>query len=227
MTIQQTHTSTEVAPIGFLDPDDAFTRRFVGTPFFERHLNRIDMYDLSGTQLSAYSGLVVSSQADQELLYRNRHLIRHYLDTGGVVAFSGHLARRWLPGAACFEPKEIDSHADYEVVEATSHPVFEGVSMEDRPDQRGVAGFVARGHNPPPAHATTLLRLADGEPVVYVDTESTTGTIFVHSGNDLISLGRRSSTAARVPEQLLDWIRARSTVEPQAAPTGATEDSSR
>ncbi|MFT4921657.1 MAG: hypothetical protein ACI8XM_000861 [Haloarculaceae archaeon] len=227
MTTQQTHTTTDMAPIGFLDPDDAFTRRFVETPFFERHLNRIDMYDLPGTQLSAYAGLVVSSQADQELLYRNRHQVRDYLDAGGVVAFSGHLSRRWLPGAACFEPKDIDSHADYEVVEATPHPVFESVSMADLTYQRGVAGFFARGHNPPPAHATTLLRLADGEPVVYLDTESTAGTILVHSGNDLISFGRRSSSAARVPEQLLDWMRSQSTVEPRAAPTGAAEDPSR
>jgi hypothetical protein len=226
MTSQRTHITTEAAPIGFLDPDDAFTRRFVETPFFERHLDRIDMYDLPATQLSAYSGLVVSGQADQELLYRNRHLIRHYLEAGGVVAFSGHLTRRWLPGAACFEPKEIDSHADYEVVEATPHPVFEGVSMADLTYQRGVAGFFARGHNPPPAHATTLLRLADGEPIVYVDTESTPGTIFVHSGNDLISFGRRSSTAARVPEQLSEWIRSQSSVEHQTA-LGAVEGSSR
>lgn len=210
MSPQTTDTATNGASIGFLDPDDAFTRRFVETSFFEAHLDRIDMYDLPATDLESYPGIVVSSQVDQDFLYRHRHDIRQYLDAGGVVAFSGHLSRRWLPGAECFVPKAIESHEDYTVIEATPHPVFEGVEMADLTYQRGVAGFFARGHNPPPADATTLLRLGDGEPVVYVDGESTDGTIFAHSGNDLVSFGRRSSTAARVPAQLVAWMRATS-----------------
>jgi hypothetical protein len=224
MTRQMSDTATTGAPIGFLDPDDAFTRRFVETPFFETHLERIDMYDLPDTDLTSYPGLVVSSQVDQDFLYRHRHRIRQYLDAGGVVAFSGHLARRWLPGAACFEPKAIDSSEDYTVVEATPHPVFEGVEMADLTYQRGVAGFFARGHNTPPATATTLLRLRDGEPVVYVDTESTDGVIFAHSGNDLISFGRRSTTAGRVPDQLVAWMRAESTVGKADRPTGGSRE---
>lgn len=204
---------TETQTIGYLDPDDAFTRRFVETPFVREHLERIDTYDLTRIDLSARAGLVVSSQVDQEYLHRHRDRIREYLDAGGVVAFSGHLSRPWLPGAGRFEPKKIESHDDYTVLEATPHPVFDGVSMEDLTYQRGVSGFFARGHNPPPEHATTILRLPGDEPIVYVDEESTDGTIFAHSGNDLISLGRRSTTAARVPKQLVEWMRATSSVE--------------
>lgn len=213
-TKQQRHRK-----VGFLDPDDAFTRRFVESDFAESHLRRIDMYDLPDVNLTALPGLVVSSQVDQDYLYRHRDLIRSFLAAGGVVAFSGHLARRWLPGAECFEPKSIESHDDYTVVEATPHPVFEGVEMSDLTYQRGVAGIFARGHNPPPEHATTVLRLRDGEPVVYVDDESTAGTIFVHSGNDLIGFGRRDTTAERVPEQLVAWMRAVSTVRSATAST--------
>ncbi|WP_066147830.1 phosphate starvation-inducible protein PhoH [Haladaptatus sp. R4] len=204
---------TQTQTIGYLDPDDAFTRRFVETPFVRENLERIDTYDLTRIDLSSIAGLVVSSQADQEYLHRHRDRIRELLDAGGVVAFSGHLSRPWLPGAGCFEPKEIESHGDYTVVEETDHPVFDGVSMADLTHQRGVAGFFARGYNPPPEHATTILRLPGGEPIVYVDEGSTGGTVFAHSGNDLISFGRRSTTAARVPTQLVEWMRATSTVE--------------
>lgn len=196
--------------VGFVDPDDSFTRRFVASEFFEETLERIDMYDLPRRALDSFPGLVVSSQVDQDFLYRHRRRIRTYLDAGGVVAFSGHLSREWLPGAGPFQPKSIESHEDYTVVEATTHPVFEGVEMSDLTYQRGVAGFFARGHNPPPEGATVLLRLPDGEPIAYVDERSTGGTIFAHSGNDLLAFGGRSTTAASVPEQLLAWIHAKS-----------------
>lgn len=212
-------TGTDVSPIGFLDPDDAFTRRFVERQFFEENLERIDMYELPRVDLSRVSGLVVSSQVDQEFLYRHRDRVRAFLDAGGVVAFSGHLSRQWLPGARCFRPKSIESHDDYTVVEANPHPVFQGVEMEDLTYHRGVAGFFARGHHPPPDGSTTVLRFTSGEPVVYVDEVSTNGTIFAHSGNDLISFGRRPSTAARVPGQLVAWMRTESALE-TARPTG-------
>lgn len=220
-------TTTHPRPIGFVDPDDAFTRRFVRTPFFRTELDRIDQYDLPDADLSAYAGLVVSSQADQDFLYRHRDRVRSFLDGGGVVAFSGHLSRRWLPGAGRFEPKDVDTAADYAVVEAEPHPVFEGVATDDLTYQRGVAGFFARGHNPPPDGAAVVLRLADGEPIVYVDGTTTDGTVFAHSGNDLITLGRRDSTAARVPGQLVSWMRAASANEAAAGgPRGGREDRS-
>jgi len=204
---------SESAPVGFLDPDDCFTRRYSERPFFRTQLTQIDQYELPETDLSALAGVVVSSQADQDFLYQHRDSIRTYLDEGGVVAFSGHISRPWLPGAGTFEPKQIDSADDYAVKETTDHPVFEGVAMDDLTYQRGVAGFFARGHNPPPEEATVILRLADGEPVVYVDEVTTDGTIFAHSGNDLIAFDRRETSAKRVPPQLVTWIRETSEVD--------------
>lgn len=216
-------TSTNGAPIGYLDPDDAFTRRFVQGPLFESALEQIDAYELPRTDLTRFPGLVVSSQIDQRLLYRQRSTVRDYLDAGGVVAFSGHLATEWLPGAETFVPRTIDSHEDYTICESTPHPVFDGVEMTDLTHQRGVAGFFARGHNPPPDHASVVLTLPGGEPVVYVDEATTGGTIFAHSGNDLITLRRRNSTAARIPGQLLDWMHEVSTLDPNCATARTTE----
>lgn len=213
----------EPAPVGFVDPDDCFTRRFVDRPFFRRYLTRIDQYDLPGTEIQEFAGLVVSSQADQDFLYRHRERLRTYLDAGGVVVFSGHLSRQWLPGAGTFVPPRIDTPDDYTVVEARPHPVFEGVSTDDLTYQRGVAGFFARGHNPPPDGATVLLRLRGGEPVVYVDHVTTEGTILVHSGNDLACLDRRDTTAAKVPPQLVSWVRAMSDLLRHRHGRGGTE----
>jgi hypothetical protein len=195
------------APVGFLDPDDHFTRQFIERPFFRENLDRIDQYDLPETDLGRFAGLVVSSQADQDLLHDRRGQVRDYLDDGGAIAFSGHLSREWLPAAGTFVPKRIESHDDYVVERVRPHPVLEGVEMDDLTYQRGVAGFFARGHNPPPDGATVLLALPGGEAIVWVDAATTAGTVLVHSGNDLVGLARRDTTAARVPTQLMTWLR--------------------
>jgi hypothetical protein len=70
-----------------------------------------------------------------------------------------------------------------------------------------VAGFFSRGHHPPPVGAEVLLALADGEPIVYVDRQSTSGTILVHAGNDLWGLVGDETTAHKVVPQLFGWMR--------------------
>jgi hypothetical protein len=142
---------------------------------------------------------------DQEHLSAHRAVIRRYLDDGGVVVFGGHLHRHWLPGASMFVPLEVRSHRDYEVAWVADHPIFDGVDPSDLTYRRGVAGFFARGHHPPPDGAEALVRLAGGQPVTYLDRCSTAGTILVQSSGDLLGYYGLDSTATRIPGQLLDW----------------------
>lgn len=203
-------------PIAFLDPGNAFTGGLLDRPPLDRAMERVDQYALPETDLDRYAGIVVSSQADQEYLLGYAERIRGFLETGRVLVFSGHLCTPWLPGAAAFREKEIDGPEDYHVAEVRDHPVFEGVRAEDLTYQKGVAGFFARGHHPPPPGAEVLVRLEGGEPVVYVDEATTRGTMLVHSGNDLIGFGRRDSTAARIPGQMIDWMQDASHAEEDA-----------
>lgn len=172
-----------------------------------RRIDRIDCYALPAVDMTRYSGLVVPPMVDQEHLARHREALSDYLDTGGVVVFGGHLHRDWLPGARMFVPLEGRSFRDYEVTVVADHPVFDGVEADDLTFRRGVAGFFARGHHPPPDGARVLTRLAGGQPATYVDQVSTRGTILVQSSCDLLGYaGGLASTAARIPHQLLDWI---------------------
>lgn len=192
--------------IAFLDPRNPFTRNLTKRSELREDCEAVDIYELPETDLDPYAGMIVSSQADQEFLLDHAARIEAFLEAGRVVTFSGHLSTPWLPGAAPFVEKPIASHRDYRVKQVREHPVFEGVSDEDLTLQKGVAGFFARGHHPPPSEAKVLVRFADGEPVVYVDEATTEGTILVHSGNDLVGFGRRPSTASRIPGQLVDWM---------------------
>lgn len=183
--------------------------------FVREVVEPLDMYALPSADLDPYIALIITGNVDQELLYRERGVIRSFLDGGKVVVFSGHLLHPWLPGAGTFVPKNIDSLGDYRVRVVTPHPIFKGVKEEDLTFRRGVAGFFARGHNPPAEGAEVLLELVGGEPIVYIDRHSTNGTILTHSGHDLLGFGMDGlssedapqTTARHIAPQLLDWIR--------------------
>lgn len=157
-------------------------------------------------QLFDLEGLLIPGSVDQEWLHLHRELVEGFLAGGRIVVFSGHLFRPWLPGASSFIPKEINSFRDYAVRVVTPHQIFAGVRPEDLTFRKGVAGFFARGHHPPPPGAEVLLALADGDPITYRDRSSSGGTILLHSGNDLWGYAGDESTAGRIAPQLLAWI---------------------
>ncbi len=181
--------------------------RLPGDPVRLGEVEPLDCYSLPTSDLDAYAGIIVPTMVDQEFLYLHRGLLRTYLDRGGVIVFSGHLHRPWLPGAGLFEPKQVRTFRDYEVRIVGTHPIFAGVEDDDLTYRRGVAGFFARGHHCPPPRAEILVEFASGEPVVYIDEVTTGGALLVHAGSDLLNLGDRRSSASRVPTQLLSWIR--------------------
>lgn len=166
-----------------------------------------DLYRLPDLDLAPYRALHVSGMVDQELLWRHRDVIAGFLDQGKVVVFCGHLLHPWLPGSGTFVPASVTSYRDYVVHIVAPHPVFEGVDARDLTFRRGVAGFFARGHNPPPPGAEVLATLAGSQPVTWIDRSTTRGTVFVHAGNDLIGFAD-DSTASRLGPQLLDWVEA-------------------
>ncbi|MGH3974335.1 MAG: hypothetical protein ACRDS9_13560, partial [Pseudonocardiaceae bacterium] len=160
-------------------------------------IERVDCYTLGSTELARYAGLIITPNVDQEYLARKRHVIRNYLDGGGVVVFGGHLHTSWLPGASAFVPLANRSLAGYRVVEVADHPIFRGKQRDELTFRRGVAGFFARGHHPLPARAEVLTRLSGGEPATYLDRVSTAGTIVVQATSDLLSY---------CGDALLDWV---------------------
>lgn len=171
----------------------------------------LDAAGLAHLDLEPYAAVLISGMVDQELLYRHRTAVAGLLDRGGVVVFCGHLHRPWLPGCHPFVPAEIRSFRDYTVcLPDHPHPVFAGVDPDDLTFRRGVAGFFARGHHPPPPGARVLARLRAGQPITYVDDATTPGTVLAHAGADLLSCAWQDSSAANVPSQLLAWVHARS-----------------
>ncbi len=201
------HVPVRATRIVVLDPMTSTDAPFDREPW-RGAVEAVDAYELPSIDLSRVGALLLGAMVDQELLHRHRSLVESFLADGNVVVFSGHLLRPWLPGCGAFVPKVIRSFHDYALSMVTPHPLYAGVDPHDLTFRRGVAGFFARGHHPTPPGAEVLLALPDGEPVTYVDRRTTSGTVLVHAGGGLFDGGEPDSTAARVPAQLLAWVRA-------------------
>ncbi|WMT40370.1 phosphate starvation-inducible protein PhoH [Paenibacillus sp. D2_2] len=166
----------------------------------------LDMYRLPDYDLSIHKFLVIDNYVDQELMSWQSAQVREFLDQGKILVFSGNLFSSWLPGGSQFVPKTIRNHRDYTVTVVKPHSIFAGVDPDDLTYNKGVSGFFARGHHPLPPHAEVLLTLPGGEPITYIDRNSTKGTILVHSGNNLLGYSHSRNTSGRIGAQLLSWL---------------------
>ncbi|MGH9286246.1 MAG: phosphate starvation-inducible protein PhoH [Acidimicrobiales bacterium] len=196
-------------PAVLLDPQAGPQRRGDRWPALN-HVEIADPYDLEVAGLDGVGVLLIAGMVDQEHLWRRREVVAGFLERGGVVVFCGQLFRRWLPGCEPFVPAAITGFGDYAVdltpgEDGEPHPVFAGVDPVDLTFRRGVAGFFARGHHPPPPGARILATLAGGQPITWVDRATSAGTVFVHAGADLLGYGGDGSSASRLVPQLLAW----------------------
>lgn len=170
--------------------------------------NFLDIYSLGEADLSLYKCLVVTGFSDQDFLYDKRHMIRNFLDDRKVVVFCGNLVTGWLPGGKPFVAKDIKRFSDYRIRKVIDHPIFQGVEEEDMTLKKGVAGFFARGHHPVPEGGEVLLTLNEGEPITYIDRNSTNGTILAHVGFDLFGYMQtdEKKSTDRISMQLRNWV---------------------
>mgnify|MGYP003434154273 CR=1 FL=1 len=189
-----------------IDPGNAFGVHRRNNPFFIENFTTIEQYQLANENLDSYTCMVIHGFVDQEFLATQKEKIRAFLNQKKIVIFSGHLFRDWLPGTSPFIPRVIHSHLDYVVTIAQPHPIFAGVDSDSMTYNKGVSGFFARGHHPIPDGAEVLLTLPGGEPITYIDRNSTEGTILVHSGNDLFGYMQNSKSTDRISGQLLQWV---------------------
>ncbi len=162
----------------------------------------IDVYDLPTTDLSPFTGLIISGRVDQEMLHRHRHAIRAFLDDGKVVVFSGQVFRPWLPGVSGTELVDLGALGGTAAVTIAPHPVFDGLTPAD------FGPSFVHGYNTPPAGAEIVVSLPDGNAVVYVDRASTGGTILVHAGINFMNYIVEQSAVREIIPRLVAWINA-------------------
>ncbi|WP_029059710.1 hypothetical protein [Stappia stellulata] len=173
---------------------------------FVADLEQIDHYALAEVDLSRYRALLVPAHLDQRFFGTLTQKITRFLDGGGTLVFNGHVAWPMLPEFRPFEVLPKVTLETLEVHRLAEHPVFAGVEAHDLTYRRGVAGFYARGHNPPPAGAVALNGLGpERVPCDWVYERPDGGRILMHAGNDLWMYAGASDSSARIVPQLCRW----------------------
>lgn len=186
-------------------PPGILSRRDLAVP-----VAGIDIYALRATGLAGCCGLLIGTGCDQRELVERQDKLQAFLDAGNTVVFCGHVAYPFLPGLSEFVPLADFRVNDLRVEKLTRHPVFDGIEPDDLTFRKGVAGFYGRGHNPPPHGAKVLNALGPKRmPVDWLLDYRGGGCLLVHAGNDLWGYGEDDRSAARLPQQLVQWIAAR------------------
>lgn len=185
----------------------AFSNVDVNPPF-----ECIDMYDLHNIDLSNYKCMIIAGMVDQDYLAEQQALIAQFLNDGKLLCFFGNLVTGWIPGQQPYEVQQIRWHGDYDLTIEKSHPIFEGVKVEEMTSKMGVKGIFARGSHPAPKNAEILLTLPGNKAVTFIDRESTNGTIFMHSGSTFFHTTgmnpQKGVSTERIPAQMLAWAEA-------------------
>lgn len=167
------------------------------------------VHKLGELDLTAFDAILAPAHIDQRALATQSAALLQFLDHGGTLVFNGHLVYPVLPGLASFAPAPRRGLRELQVERVREHPVFDGVDTQDLSLRRGVAGFYARGGNPPPPGARVLHRLlVDHSPVDWIWQRPEGGQLLMHSGNTMWMYVDDKTSAARIAPQLLRWLRA-------------------
>lgn len=167
---------------------------------------QIDHYRLHETDLSGYAALLLPAHLDQRYFGQLTTQIDVFLGHGGTLVFNGHVAWPMLPEFSPFVPLPRSDLEHLQVRRVAAHPIFDGVDMQDLTYRRGVAGFYARGHNPPPPGALPVTGLGpELAPCDWIYERPSGGRIFMHAGNDLWMYAGSTCSATRIVPQLCEW----------------------
>lgn len=151
-------------------------------------------------------GIITTTHLDQIGWLKHMPAVSRLLERGGNWFFNGHVLRRFLPGLDLYRPLEKPKRADFAMARLTEHPIFAGIEQKSLEENRGVAGFYGRGHNPLPAGGVAVNGIGpDRLPIDWEWERPEGGRVFSHAGNDLGGPGGESGRAALLTGRVIAW----------------------
>lgn len=193
--------------IGYIGVDIQFAR--LREDDRKRGLVFIDMYHLPFTDLTAYKGLIITNYVDEQFMWEQKAVLENYLNNGGVIFSFAEMSISYLPNAPIWQRSPITIRERDIILCEPVHPMFAGIDPYDLNYRRGVKGFFTRGYfEQLPKGAEVLVKDQQDAPIIYIDRESTNGTLIVGAGTDLYQVYRdEESSANRLTTQILETIR--------------------
>ena len=189
---------------GFIYSGVSYQYTFLQRPENRSRLDVLNSWELDRYELGDFDLLIVPRGSDQEALYAHRRTIRSFLDAGGIVASFGEVTTRWLPHVAWDGVVPAD---DGPLVFSAAHPLLKGLAPTDLHWHRGYTGWCCHGHFREPRHGEVLVRTEAGDPVLYIDRESSVGTIIAASEIDVVCHAAHGEDGAqRMFENIMTWL---------------------
>lgn len=153
-------------------------------------------------------GLVTTTHLDQIGFMAYGAELQALLARGGRWFFNGHILRELVPGLGIYRPIPNVKRPDLALTRLVEHPIFAGIDQKGLEENKGVAGFYGRGHNPLPAGAVAVNGI--GPNLLPIDWEWMLpggGRIFSHAGNDLAGMGNATGDNAILADRIIAWTR--------------------
>lgn len=131
-------------------------------------------------------GLITTTHLDQLGFLAWSEAVQALLRRGGRWFFNGHILRELIPGLGIYQPIVRARRADLVLTRLNEHPIFEGIEQSSFEENKGVAGFYGRGHNPLPLGALAVNGVGPNRyPLDWEWNVPGGGKMFSHAGNDL------------------------------------------
>jgi hypothetical protein len=164
--------------------------------------------DLTRAHFDNAGGLITTSHLDQLGFLAWSDAVQAMLARGGRWFFNGHILRSFVPGLGIFQPIIRARRADLVLTRLTEHPIFDGIDQASFEENKGVAGFYGRGHNPLPAGAIAINGIGpDRLPIDWEWHVPGGGRIFSHAGNDIGGMGGVNPTHDLVAPRIIAWTK--------------------
>ncbi|QDP99709.1 hypothetical protein FOH38_03590 [Lysinibacillus fusiformis] len=194
-------------PIAYVGIDIQFAR--LSDEDRRRGLTFLYLYDLPYADLRAYSGLIITNLVEEKFLLEQKVLLNQYLQQGGVIFSLTETSLPWLTGVPNWERSPIPLKDREIIIKEPIHPLFSGIDAYDINYRKGVRGFFSRGYfDNIPLNAEVLVTDQSGAVIIYVDNDSTNGTIFAGAGTDIYRVFiDEDNTSSKLSLQMLTCIR--------------------
>ena len=169
--------------IGLIYSGISYQHGILSMDEYRNVMDILPVCDFGKTDLSNYDTLVFPRGTDQEIVYTEREKIGAFLESKGILISFGEVTMGWIPGCLWDGVKPED---DEPLLIKKEHQILKDLDPEDLHWHKGATGWCCHGHFIAPPGAEILVTNTLGDPIMYIDRQSTKGIILVASQLDAI-----------------------------------------
>ncbi|WP_196260810.1 hypothetical protein [Pelagibacterium limicola] len=172
----------------------------------EGRLTIVRERELSPEHFATTQGIVTTTHLDQIGFMGWKDEIAALFTRGGSWFFNGHTLKPFVDGLSTYRPLGSPKRADLRLTRLFEHPIYQGIPQGDLEENKGVAGFYGRGHNPMPAGGTAVNGISAA--LLPIDWEWRLpggGRMFSHAGNDLGGMGADAGHSGVLTRRIAAW----------------------